>query len=283
MARVRRRRCDRPRAEGDRAAGSTEHDPRAPRVPGDGGDRLRLAGLGCGPGWSRSGGDGCPTHGGSCEPPSPPARAAFARDRGRMDRHRGRPSAVDRAGRDANRRGGHIATRASAGTSPARSPSTWRSAAASTSCSCSGSRSNRRSAEEAPRRGAGCEPRGGDPRDRLVGLTLYVPARRRGLRWRRLGPLRVGRTSAAAAGADLGRDRTGVGGQPRLADLRAHRIARAPSRPCSPTSRSRSTCRSRWRWSGSCCAARRSRSAPTASRTRPGNGPGHASSGSPRS
>ena len=135
-------------------------------------------------------------------------------DRG-LDHHRGRAPAVDRLRDDAHRR--RRSPRPTGSRSPSRcsSPSTSASGPAWCGC-CGGSRGARRKRRSrADAAGAVRRPR--DPRrDRLRG------ARRRRLRRRLLGPhgrRRRARRRGAGDGAAL--DEPGVGGQPRVADLRA--------------------------------------------------------------
>ena len=99
------------------------------------------------------------------------------------------------------------------------------------------------------------------PAWRCSALTGVRGAGRGGLRRRLLGPdRRRRRARRARAGDDQARDVAGVGGEPRLADLRAGgALDRAsPRRSGRSCRRSRSRCS--WPRSGSCCAAARSRS-----------------------
>ena len=100
--------------------------------------------------------------------------------------------------------------------------------------------------------------------------------RRRGLRRRLLEPLRRARRARPArARADRLGDRARVGGQPRLADLRARRALDRASRPRSRRSSRRCSSRSASPRSASCCAAPGSRS----TRRRGGCGGGRSPSG----
>ena len=79
---------------------------------------------------------------------------------------------------------------------------------------------------------------------------------------------RPARAASGSDGSDRGRDRAGLGGEPRLADLRADRVAsRVPDRVRRPVGRAVPAA-SAGRCSASCCVAPRSPSARTGTATR---------------
>ena len=213
------------------------------------------------------------------------AVSGVAVDRGagvRLDRDRGRPPAVDRLRGDANRGGGHRRQRHLGHVRPSCWCSTpcsasrrcsccarWRGAGARpTSSTADGARTARR---QRPHRRA--RRRRGEQRRRRRRRPVGRRDALRGLRRRRLRRRASGRWSPAAAsagrrarGADRLGDRPGLGGEPRLADLRARGALDRRSRARSRRSSRRCSSRSASPPSGSSCAAPGSRSTDVAAR-----------------